>query len=425
MCGLAVGGIVLPGWWSAARAGGPGNCFEWIDTVTGPACSFGSRQIYARGINNDGVVVGHSHCSVAPPRAYRWQSGTPLQEIVIPGATDSMALFINNRGTIAGEASIPGIGWGYVAWILKDGVLTIITPPLPLGHGPGAFTDPQALNDQDQLLVYFAYDLDGSSSRRTLLWQDGVLTDIGDLLGISGPAVGGTYISRDGRTLAGWTGQQWQICHPWVAHDGRAVEYPGIEGRSMTAIIGGSDDGEFLLSVKDLPAVSPYQSYRARFRDGEAVYERIAPLSGYTGLRSWTMTSDGMVFGQSTGGPYPFQTMYTAVAPESLQGQAIVTQMLNADWSGYPPIVPPGLPSGGRPGWSDNGLLASSRHVHRRVPPPPGDLDGDCRVGLADLLRLLAMWGSDQGEGDLNENGAVDAADLMILLEHWYEGPVF
>lgn len=344
---------------------------------------------------------------------------------MIPGATDSMALFINNRGTIAGEVMIPGSGWNRRAWILKDGVLTIITPPLPPGHDPGAFTDPKALNDRDELLLRFHHSVDGVERDRTLLWQDGVLTDIGDLLGISGPAVGGTYISRDGRTLAGWTGQQWQICHPWVAHDGRAVEYPGIKGRSMTAIIGGSDDGEFLLDVMDQPTAWDRQAYRARFDGGKARYERIVPIHGYSGVLAWRMTSDGMVFGNSRGGPFPFQTLYSSVAPGSNQSRAIVTQIVNIDWSEYPPIVPPGLPAGTHPGWSSNGLVASRSYIFQRIPPPPGDLDGDCRVGFADLLRLLAMWGSDQVAGDLNENGTVDAADLMILLEHWYQGPVF
>jgi streptogramin lyase len=53
----------------------------------------------------------------------------------------------------------------------------------------------------------------------------------------------------------------------------------------------------------------------------------------------------------------------------------------------------------------------------------PGDLNGDGVVDGADLLILLSQWGDcdDPGEcpGDLNNDGLVDGADLLILLSNW------
>ena len=58
-------------------------------------------------------------------------------------------------------------------------------------------------------------------------------------------------------------------------------------------------------------------------------------------------------------------------------------------------------------------------------PPPniPGDLDGDGSVGAADLLILLASWGPcgdcDDCSADLDGNCTVGASDLLILLANW------
>ena len=51
---------------------------------------------------------------------------------------------------------------------------------------------------------------------------------------------------------------------------------------------------------------------------------------------------------------------------------------------------------------------------------PPGDLDGDCSVALADLAQLLAHYGTlsdaEYEDGDLDGDGDVDLADLAALL---------
>jgi hypothetical protein len=56
----------------------------------------------------------------------------------------------------------------------------------------------------------------------------------------------------------------------------------------------------------------------------------------------------------------------------------------------------------------------------RAVDANPGDLDGDGRVDLADLARLLGHYGTTAGadyrDGDLDRDGDVDLADLGALL---------
>ena len=49
----------------------------------------------------------------------------------------------------------------------------------------------------------------------------------------------------------------------------------------------------------------------------------------------------------------------------------------------------------------------------------PGDVDGNGVVNTADLLALLAAWGSAGGPADVNFDGIVNTADLLILLGNW------
>ena len=57
------------------------------------------------------------------------------------------------------------------------------------------------------------------------------------------------------------------------------------------------------------------------------------------------------------------------------------------------------------------------------VEGPLGDLDGDCVVGILDLLTLLADWGPCPPMadclGDLNNDGIVNVFDLLLLLVNW------
>jgi hypothetical protein len=55
---------------------------------------------------------------------------------------------------------------------------------------------------------------------------------------------------------------------------------------------------------------------------------------------------------------------------------------------------------------------------------PPGDINGDGAVGVADLLILLATWGScpappAECAGDLDGTGSVGVLDLLALLADW------
>jgi subtilisin family serine protease len=53
------------------------------------------------------------------------------------------------------------------------------------------------------------------------------------------------------------------------------------------------------------------------------------------------------------------------------------------------------------------------------APDPVGDLDHNGRVDTADLLILLDDWGEEDSPADLNDDGMVDCGDLLLLLTNW------
>jgi hypothetical protein len=64
-----------------------------------------------------------------------------------------------------------------------------------------------------------------------------------------------------------------------------------------------------------------------------------------------------------------------------------------------------------------------SQAAELTVAPKPGDLNGDGVVDGADLLILLSAWGKcgdpENCPADLNDDGTVDGADLLLLLSNW------
>lgn len=48
-----------------------------------------------------------------------------------------------------------------------------------------------------------------------------------------------------------------------------------------------------------------------------------------------------------------------------------------------------------------------------------GDITGDCRTNVPDLLKVINNWGQDDSVADLDQDGNVGVGDLMYVVEHW------
>ena len=69
---------------------------------------------------------------------------------------------------------------------------------------------------------------------------------------------------------------------------------------------------------------------------------------------------------------------------------------------------------------SDNSAPHSgAAYVYDLVVVVPGDLNGDGAVNGADLGVLLAAWGTSTPQADLNADGIVDGSDVGLMLANW------
>lgn len=51
--------------------------------------------------------------------------------------------------------------------------------------------------------------------------------------------------------------------------------------------------------------------------------------------------------------------------------------------------------------------------------PCEGDLDEDGSVAVADLLMVIDQWGQLGGPADINADGIVDVSDLLAIVGNW------
>lgn len=70
---------------------------------------------------------------------------------------------------------------------------------------------------------------------------------------------------------------------------------------------------------------------------------------------------------------------------------------------------------------SMNGMVCFDTVMRLHAAPwrRPGDTSGDDRVDSDDLAALLAVWGTDDFECDVNLDGLIDSVDLALTLGNW------
>jgi probable HAF family extracellular repeat protein len=82
----------------------PGTGVQALGTLPGA-----TYQTYAKGINDQGQVVGTSYTDQGQAHAFLWEAGPGMRDLgTLPGGTTSIAFAINDRGQVAGTATTAG-----------------------------------------------------------------------------------------------------------------------------------------------------------------------------------------------------------------------------------------------------------------------------------------------------------------------------
>lgn len=208
----------------------------------------------------------------------------------------------------------------------------------------------------------------------------------------------------------------------------------------VVAFVGDDVDAQdmFWITIAD-PLRVPFSAGTAASFGGSATFD----------TRLWLFDSDGFgllanddaggaqsgFFGSSTDGTgimisapgtYLIAVSGAGTEPLDKNGDPLFLFTLAGEVSG------PDGPGGGNPiaGWSDDRNDSSGGEYLIKLEGveflTPGDLDGSGAIDGADLGVILALWGRCPSEppciADLDGNGEVDGADLGVLLGNWGTG---
>jgi probable HAF family extracellular repeat protein/YD repeat-containing protein len=201
------------------------NAFIWDAGVTRTIVTTGQ----ASRINNLGQVVGWMEPN-GHPEAYVYEGAGQVYRLNTIGGS-SQALAINDSGLTAGRI----INGGESAFLEDNGNLQVIAQELD-GYAI-------AMNNVGQVLIK-RLDANGF---RTLLWQNGTLTDLGTL---GGAETQGRDINDAGQ-IVGWSQTANGQRHAFLWENGAMVDLAPLAGE-FSAAVAINDQGQILLKDSDL-----------------------------------------------------------------------------------------------------------------------------------------------------------------------------
>jgi probable HAF family extracellular repeat protein len=169
------------------------HAFLWENGTMTDLGTLGGSLSAANAINDKGQVVGESTTASGEKHAFLWNHGV-MKDLGVPGETSS-AHGINSHGDIVGAISGKNVRGGAILW--KNGVRQSLGDLGPSGSGSTAI----AINDNGEAVGVSSGLASGSGGVvRAVIWQSGVIHDIGTLGGLHSTA---NTINIGGQ-VAGW-----------------------------------------------------------------------------------------------------------------------------------------------------------------------------------------------------------------------------
>jgi hypothetical protein len=408
----AAGSLTL--WAGCAAQAGPPP-YQIID-LTSLAEPIGVVQSEARGVNETGQVVGFEVVAKAIERAILWEAdGTASTLERLPGDNSTIAVGIEDDGSIVGLSELAEVvPCGPLICIFEDQKAT--------AWGPGLV--PVDLNElvtggDRSFGLQFAWDRDGSGrftgwgrdvagppfTPRGFLLENGIVTNLG--------ALDRPVAMNELDAIVGWNSTGQDHAYLW---DGGALtdlhEDPsvgGVTSRAWDVNDGGLIVGEVqfeisdpeepamwveLVPVKLVPEIARPQGVATAVNGAGRIVGFFADLDDLNSPFRGFIWEEGV------------RTELLDLVPPREGWEVLYPFDINE--SGW--IVGGGL---------RNGQLGRA-FLMKPLAPCPWDLDGDGAVGIADLLALLAAWGSDPGgPPDFDGDGTVGISDLLALLPQW------
>jgi probable HAF family extracellular repeat protein len=387
--------------------------YEVTAAIQGPFCSpFGYPPTIPTAIGANGLVVGYYYlCVVGPSRPFRWTPGAGFVPLALPlGFNEGAAWGIDDQtGWIVGSTDRPGTD-GPFATVWQAGV------PLVLGTLPGGDYSDAFASANGRVVGQWGNESYGNPGRQGLLWEDGVLMDLGADLGTpSGEARG---VNQAGMTV-GWMGGSFvNDSHAFLWTDGIVTDLGVIPG-GFTALALAINDAEptQVVGYGHVPADSHPFSLSRAFLWQQGSMTNLAMPPGSISSAALAISDSGVIVGQLLSETETTGFVWDAGV------MADLNTLIPPD-AGLEILIAHAINNAGQiacDGWNEDnnriGILLTPVQI------PPGDLDCDGAVSREDLQLLLDAWGPCPAEGtcaaDMDGDGAVGIVDFLTLLANW------
>ncbi|MCZ6494270.1 MAG: hypothetical protein O6933_09345, partial [Planctomycetota bacterium] len=372
-------------------------------------CGIGTVITSGLSLNENGAVVGRYRCPISKfDRPFLWTPQDGFTDLGLPpGVMETIPTDINDQGVICGTMIVADVG--FRGFVYDQGVWTVLPPVVDM---LGTWSSAAAISNAG-IVVGQRSITENLNPQNAYIWS--AAEGFNDLGVMNGPNSAATAIS-DTALVAGWigTGQSDSLGFLW--DDGNVTNLPAIPGGSTSFPLGVSSQGKVVglgrIRMKGFPFGIP----RA-FLWADSEFIMLGTLPGHLHSAALDTTSDPLqIVGES----------WNVEGNPNISHGFIWQNGLMTNLNDLIPLDPEVVVKS-TPAISSSGLLLGNASgtdglvavLLTPVESPLGDLDGDCEVGILDLLILLAAWGEAGSPADLNNDGLVGILDLLMLLANW------
>ena len=387
--------------------------YEITAIIQGPFCgAFGFPPTVPVSITEGGDVVGrYNVCTVGPSLPFLWSKDAGFTTLSVPQG------FSSGRA----EDSDSETGW-IVGSMIAEGqnrntaAVWINGAPTDLGTVPGGNHSQASAISAARIVGMWGNDITGDPALQGFVWQDGEMIDLGPSLGTAQGVA--RDVNTSGQIVGGMGNSLLFNSHAFLWQDG-VVEDLGVIPGGFTAEGVAINDATpvQIVGAGAIPAKGfTFGLTRAFFwEDGQMI--NLGTLPGLLRSACLDINDAGLVVGTAWGPGQHGIVWYDGVMVD-----------LND-------LIPPeaGVNVNFAWGINNSGQIACRAQVVDNndvigllltpINSPPGDLNCDGIVGIADFLQLLGDWGACPPQGscpaDLNGDGFVGINDFLILLANW------